>query len=188
MTMKVRTRPHSIYLKFQQPNQGREAIFVEGRNEGRVLAHDVGITKFLAGTLSLDPNGARAMEDCRHPITEAGIGMLLETVSKRWAAELKPGESVVHHRENLEIGPHSCSMIESIHPDRRPEFLFHKVRVFIDDQLGLPIRFEAYDWPSSKGHEPELIEEYTYYQLRLNVGLQEPDFDPANESYSFGRF
>ncbi len=73
MDMKARTSPSSIYFKFRSPNKGREAIYVVGRNNGKVLAHDVGIGKFLAGTLSLDPRGSMAMEDCRHPITEAGI-------------------------------------------------------------------------------------------------------------------
>ena len=79
MSMKARTRPRSVYLKFRQPAAGREAIYVEGRNDGKVLAHDVGLGRLIAGTLHLDPDGSRAMEDCRHPITEAGIGPLLET-------------------------------------------------------------------------------------------------------------
>ena len=80
MAMKVRTKPQSIYLKFQQPARGREAIYIAGRHGGKVLAHDVGFNKFLAGTVRLEPTSARAMEDCRHPITEAGIGPLLETI------------------------------------------------------------------------------------------------------------
>ena len=50
------------------------------------MAHDVGIAKFLAGTMHLDPRGSMAMEDNRHPVTEAGIGALIETVAKRWAS------------------------------------------------------------------------------------------------------
>src|SRR5262249_1087452 len=95
MTMKVRTRPFSIYLKFLPPTPGREGIYIEGRNGGRVLAHDVGLGRLLGGTMRLDPKGAMAMEDCRHPVTEAGIGHMIETVAERWGVELTPGESVV---------------------------------------------------------------------------------------------
>ena len=42
MSMKARTAPRSIYFKFENPYKGREAIYVEGRNDGKVLAHDVG--------------------------------------------------------------------------------------------------------------------------------------------------
>ncbi len=142
MTMKVRTKPHSIYLKFEQPAHGREAIYVAGRHGGKLLAHDVGINKLLAGTLQLEPTSARAMEDCRHPITEAGIGPLLDTLAKRWALELNPAESVIVFRGDLAIGPRSCTMIESIHPRKLSHFLYHKVRVYIDDELRLanPLR------------------------------------------------
>ena len=80
MNMKVRTKPQSIYLKFQRPAKGREAIYIAGQNGGKILAHDVGFNKILAGTLQLEPTSAQAMEDNRHPITEAGIGPLIETL------------------------------------------------------------------------------------------------------------
>ena len=79
-------------------------------------------------------------------------------------------------------------MIESVHPRRQPGFLFHKVKLYINGELGLPTRFEAYDWPQHPGASPELVEEYTYRDLRTDVGLRDEDFDPANKGYNFGRF
>jgi len=38
------------------------------------------------------------------------------------------------------------------------------------------------------GAAPELVEEYTYLDLRTDVGLTDRDFDPRNAAYSFGRF
>jgi hypothetical protein len=188
MAMKVRTRPKSVYLKFQRPASGREAIYIAGRHDGKVLAHDVGFNKVLAGTLALDPTSTRAMEDCRHPITEAGIGPLLDTLAKRWALELNPEDSRLVFHDDMLVGSMRCTMIESTHPNRRPAFLHYRVRVFIDQELGLPVRFEAYDWPKSSQSEPELLEEYTYMHLKLNVGLRDIDFDTSNAEYSFGRF
>jgi hypothetical protein len=188
MDMKVRTKPQSIYFKFQQPAQGREAIYIAGRHSGKVLAHDVGLNKLIAGTLQLEPTSSRAMEDCRHPITEAGIGPLLDTLAKRWAIELNSQESVITFNEDMLVGEQRCTMIESTHPQRRPHFLHHKVRVFIDQETGLPIRFEAYDWPKHHRAQAELSEEYSYMQLKLNVGLRDIDFDVTNSQYSFGRF
>ncbi len=188
MSMKARTHPHSIYFKFVRPYAGREAIYVSGKNSNKLLAHDVGIGKFVAGTLQLDVNGSRAMEDNRHPVNEAGIGALIDNVATHWAVELQPGESVLTFSENVLVGTHSCTMIDSTHPSKAPGFLFHKVRLFIDHEHGLPIRIEAYDWPKKPGVAPELVEEYTYMNLRTNVGLREADFDVANAQYSFGRF
>jgi len=188
MSMKARSEPSSIYFKFVTPNKGREAIFVAGQNRGRIVAHDVGLGKFFAGTMHLDPRGTMAMSDNRHPITEAGIGQLIETVSERWLAELKPDESAVQIHPNTRVGDHPCRMIESTHPQKRPEFLFHKVKLYISQEHGLPVRFEAYDWPHRAGQHPELVEEYTYMNVRVNVGLCDTDFDPASSQYSFGRF
>jgi hypothetical protein len=188
MRMKARSRPTSIYLRFQTPNKGREAIYVAGKNDGKLLAHDVGIGRLLAGTMTLDPRGSMAMEDCRHPITEAGIGALIDTVARHWAAELTAEETLITFHPSMRIGPHACSMIETVHPSRQEGFLHHKVRLYIDHEHGLPIRFEAYDWPRRRDAAAELLEEYTYLDLKTNVGLTEHDFDASNRSYSFGRF
>ncbi len=188
MAFKSRLAPKSFYFKFQHPKTGREAIFVAGRNSNKVVAHDVGLGKFLAGTLHLDPLGSMAMEDNRHPITEAGLGNLIENVYRRWNAELKPEESLLKFHPSMQVGTRVCTMIESVHPQKSPKYLFHMVRLYIDHENGLPIRFEAYDWPRSKGVVPELMEEYTYLDLKLNVGLTDMDFDPANAGYAYGRF
>ncbi len=188
MSMKVRTRPRSVYLRFREPAAGREAIYIHGRNDGKVVAHDVGIKRLLAGTLNLDPKCGLAMEDCRHPITQAGIGPLLDTLEDRWSAELDPSETEVAFDEVVLGGSRPCLLIETTHPQKSPSFMFHQVRLFIDQNLGLPVRFEAYDWPSGAQAAPDLVEEYTYSDLKLNVGLRDIDFDASNAEYDFGRF
>lgn len=188
MRMKGRTEPRSVYFKFLQPKAGREAIWVENQYDNKAIVHDVGFGKLLIGTLRLDPTSRMAMEDCRHPITDAGLGHLIEEIEARWEAELTPGESIVTIHRNAHVGDRACTLIESVHPKPNPDFLFHKVNVYIDQELNLPIRFEAYDWPSQPGGPPELVEEYTYTDLKLNSGLTDRDFDPGNRSYSFGRF
>ena len=188
MNLKARSKPSSLYFKFLQPYAGREAIYVQGQNSGKIVAHEVGIARVVAGTMHLDPKGEMAMEENRHPVTEAGLGSMIETVKFRWDHELHPGESVLTFHPQAKVGERACLMVESVHPKPGPGFLFHKVKFYVDRELGLPIRFEAYDWPKHPGDEPELVEEYTYVNLKLNVGLKDRDFDPANRLYSFGRF
>jgi hypothetical protein len=188
MRLKARTKPSSLYFKFVSPNKGREAIFVAGRNDGKVLAHDVGVLKLLGGTMRLDPKGSMAMTDNRHPITEAGLGELIATVSERWRVELSPEVSDITIEPGTLCCGRTCTMVDSTHPVRRADFFFYKVRLFFDDELGLPIRYEAYDWPKPDGTPGDLLEEYTYENLETNVGLTDINFDPANPAYSFGRF
>jgi hypothetical protein len=51
--------------------------------------------------------------------------------------------------------------------------------------LNIPIRYVAYDWPAREGAKPEVLEEYNYLDLKVNVGLTDADFDPRNPSYNF---
>jgi len=76
-------------------------------------------------------------------------------------------------------------MAQVIHPVRRPHFRYHMARIFIDDELQLPIRYASYDWPENPGGQPRMMEEYTYLDLKLNVGLTDRDFDYRNENYNF---
>jgi outer membrane lipoprotein-sorting protein len=188
ISMKARTKPASLYFKFIQPNSGREAIFIQGKNNNKIVAHDVGIGRFVAGTMHLDPKGDMAMEENRHPVTEAGLGSMIDLVKARWDTELHPGESVILFHPQAKVGDRPCLLVESIHPKKSSEFLFHKVKLYIDREHNLPIRFEAYDWPKHAGAEGELLEEYTYANLKTNVGLKDRDFDPDNSQYSYGRF
>ena len=55
----------------------------------------------------------------------------------------------------------------------------------MDDELQLPIRYASYDWPAAPGQEPPLLEEYTYLNMKVNVGLTDADFDRGNKDYGF---
>ncbi len=65
-------------------------------------------------------------------------------------------------------------------PVRRENIDFHLARIYVDDKLQVPVRYEAYDWPETEGGSPLLMEEYTFLDLKLNVGLSQADFRRAN--------
>jgi len=58
-------------------------------------------------------------------------------------------------------------------------------QIFIDLDLLLPLKYASFGWPKSEGGALELLEEYTYMDLKLNVGLGEKDFDTKNPAYRF---
>ena len=89
--------------------------------------------------------------------------------------------------EPATINRRKATRIEVKHPQQLPHLDFHLARIYVDEEYGLPIRYEAYSWPKSadaKLTENELIEEYTYVRLKFNVGLSDADFDPANPNYN----
>ena len=186
---KFRCHPHSVYLKWNSPEIGREAIYVEGRDEGKMLVHDAGIKKTLLGVQRIDPESPQAKRESRYTVREVGIGHVIDKVVTRWNYERRFDETDVSIT-NVKINTRPCILISAVHP--RPDdgkFMFHTVRVYIDKEHMLPIRTEAYGYPNKAGREPgDLLESYTYLELRLNPGLTETDFSVANPAYEFSRF
>ena len=128
-----------------------------------------------------------AMKGQRYPIYKAGLENLITNLIEKAERDRAAGPCLCDYREGANINKRSCSCIELIHPERRAPFEFHKAQVFIDDELNVPVRYVAYDWPIVPGGELPLIEEYTYYNVKLNVGLTDLDFDSNNPAYSFPR-
>ncbi len=177
--------PFSIYMKFLQPaeSRGREVIWVDGRNSSKLSVHEgKGFLRFK--TFHLDPTGTLAMRGQRYPIYEAGLENLIVKLIEKAERDRAAGPCYVDYRPG-EINKRPCSVIELIHEERRAPYEFHKAQVFIDNELNIPIRFEAYDWPTSPGREPQLLEEYTYLNVNVNVGLTDMDFSTKNPQYKF---
>ena len=187
---KIRHQPFSVYMCFLKPEskKGQEAIYVAGQNGGNLIGHGVGIAKII-GKVSIAPTSAMAMKDNRYPITEAGFKNLTKRLIEVGENDAKFGECEVNFYKNAKINDGNSSRvttcIQVTHPVPRQNFIFHMARIFIDDELNFPIRYEAYDWPAKTGGKPELLEEYTYLNLKLNVGLTDADFDPNNPNYQF---
>jgi hypothetical protein len=185
MKMKVREEPFSVYLQYITPHQGREVIYVAGRNNGQLKAHETGI-KSIAGTVSLAPDSEDAMDGNRYPITMIGIRNLLDQIIAQWELEAQYGEANPPvYRPDSKLGGVPCKVIETSHPQPRKQFKFHMTRLYIDSETGLPIRVEQYGFPQTEGSKPPLLEEYTYTKVRVNVGLTDRDFDITNPNYAF---
>ncbi len=182
MDVKLRHEPFSVHIYFRSPTEkrGREAIFEPSQNRGRIVGYVPNI-----GTVTLDPNSRRAMEDNRYPISEVGVLNLTRRLVEVGLSELNYGECKVTMFENAKINERPATCMQFEHPTPRREFRYHLARVYIDNELNVPLRYEAYTWPSEPGGKPVLVEEYTYLNMKLNVGLTDRDFSPANPEYSF---
>lgn len=187
MFMKVRHQPFSVYMYFLGPAglRGQEVIYVEGKNDGKMLAHTTGLRDKMVGTVSLKPDGMIAMKGNRYPITEVGFLHMLERLIQIGEADTKFGECEVKFFQGAKVNNRSSTCIQVMHPVPRRNFLFHLARIFVDDEMNLPVRYEAYAWPDKPGGAPVLIEEYTYTNLKLNNGFTDVDFDTENTQYRF---
>jgi hypothetical protein len=185
--LKVRHQPLSVYIYYQGPKRGSEVIYVEGRNDGQLWAHEVGANAQLVGTVSLDPEGPRARKESRYPITEAGLTPLARHVIKLAENDKPYGECEVKAFPEAKVNDRPCLAVQITHPTQRREFKFHLIRVFFDHEWGFPIRYEAYGWPSKTGDDPPLIEEYTFSNLKFDHSFTDRDFDIRNPAYNFPR-
>lgn len=187
MFVKVRHNPFSVYMFFLGPGKlrGQECIYVRDQNEGNLLAHPTGFRKTVVGTVSLDPTGMIAMSGNRYPITEVGVLNLVERLVEIGNRDTQYGECEVQFFQGAKINNRDCTCIQVIHPVPRRNFLFHLARIFVDTELNIPVRYEAYDWPEKQGGPPVLTEEYTYLNLKMNNGFTDADFSTENPAYQF---
>jgi hypothetical protein len=188
MFAKIRQRPFSVYLYFLGPDavKGQEVLYVTGANDGNMLAHAGSGVRAMVGTVSLKPQSMLAMQGNRYPITEIGMENLARRLVEVAEHDRQFGECDVNFYPNAKVNGRVCTCVQVVHPVPRRNFRFHLARVFIDDELTLPIRYEAYDWPQEAGGAPVLMEEYTYMNVKINNGFTDADFDPKNTAYKFG--
>lgn len=180
-------QPLSVYLQFLKPAtvKGREVIYVEGQNGGNIVAHEGGFKGRFLPTVTIPPDGMLAMRGQRYPMTEIGIENLMVKLIERGQSARQAPDVKCEFRKNAQVKDRVCTVMQVTQPTQRPDAEFYMAQVFIDDQLSMPIRYIAYDWPSQPGAAPEVIEEYNYLDLKLNVGLTDSDFDPRNPDYNF---
>jgi hypothetical protein len=179
MVMKIRERPFSVYLFCLAPDseKGQEVCYVAGRNNGMMRVHPAGLLGII-GFVSIDPYDPRAFKENRHPITEAGIGNLLEATARYWEIERRGNQTRVRITDDSFQG-RPCTRIETIHPDRNAgRFYAYRCVLCLDNASHLPVHAAAYDWPRPGGPPTgDLLEWYGYLDFRCNVGLGDAAFN-----------
>ena len=181
-----------VYLDFLGPpkQKGREVIYRHGHNDNMLLAHEGGFFGII--TVPLAPNSRIAMIGNRYPITEVGLEKLLVRLIEKGERDSRLGDCIVNRRTGEMVGDRSCELIEVVHKDKTVavggktiSHEFHIARIWFDESIMLPIKYERYGWPTKEGEEPPLEEEYQYDNLVLNPELSDLDFDTENPEYRF---
>ncbi len=176
-------RPRRIYLKWLSgPSRGREAILAERDRGDKVAIHEPGV---LSGffTLLLDPDHPRVMRESRHPITDVGIGRLIELIGDNARRALARGELLLLDRGAGEEEGRGVRRVEAVLPkDPKKGYYCYRLLLSVDAERGLPVRVLIYDW------DDRLVGDYSYRELRLNPGLSAEEFDPGNPAYGFPRW
>ncbi len=171
-------RPFKIYMKWITPSKGQESLYIEGANKNKIRAHGNGLIGFV--TVDLDPTGKQAMENSRHPITEAGLHNLVGKIATNLRRGLRSGELVSKDHGEQKVYGRKTRKLEGILPkDSSKGYYCHRCVVNLDLETMMPLKIQIFDW------EDRLVESYGYELLKLNPGLRDKDFDPKNPEYHF---
>jgi hypothetical protein len=173
-------RSFKVYMRWMEgPSKGREGLYVSGVHDNKFLVSEPrGFQRLF--TAALEPTDRRVMEQSRHPVTDIGIGRLLEIVGENARRGQRSGVLRVVDRGTTEYVGRRVRQIEGVLPqDPRAGYYGYRVLLNFDEENHLPIRVMVYDWAD------QLVEDYTYSDLRVNPGLTSQDFDPSNKEYGF---
>jgi holo-[acyl-carrier protein] synthase len=164
-------KPLDVKLEWLN-NKGKPdqwAVYRQGMNDGKLLAKKSGMLGGMLGTMSLDPTSGRALSDSKHPITEVGIGHLIDEASRAM------------DRADVNKKP---AVAETVDGAQLTRFEFEtaaggkwfgvdgagRVTVWVDNTVKLPVKVEIVD---AKG---TLLERHRFTNLKLNVGLTDANF------------
>ncbi len=171
-------RPFKVYMRWINPFKGQESLYVEGANNNKVRVRGTGLAKLVA--VNLDPTGALAMENSRHPVTEAGLEVLVKKIDSNLRRGLGAGELTFKDHGEQTVYGRKTREIEGVLPkDPSKGYYCYRCIVNLDVETRMPIKTRIYDW------ENQLVECYGYEHLSLNPGLSDKDFDPKNPEYHF---
>ncbi len=176
--MKMRVNPVGVYVRFARPEAyaGAEVVFSGAKKDGKVRYRPAGLPG-RKGFLKLDPEDAKFLTDHRHPVTEWGMGPILDLIASATAREKTLNNPVEVHASDYQFANRNVVRYEIV--TRRAHAFRYAARmvVYVDKETKLPVRFEAYGDPKAGTTTPELLEAYSFTDLKFNNGLGENIFD-----------
>jgi hypothetical protein len=176
--MKVRAKPFSMALRFVKPETmaGMEELYVSGTRTGKMKFRPAG-AKGVNGFQLVSLDDPKVLADTRHPITELGIAAAIERVTGIAAREKTSGNVLEVYTSQFQFGGKNVTRYEVIARRAHAHRYAYRVLVYVDKDTKLPVRFEAYDAPKPGATVGDLLEAYSYTDLRFNVGLGESAFE-----------
>ncbi len=170
-------KPSSFYMKMTEgDDKDSELIYVDGKYDNKLEVHLGGFWGFLR--VAVDPRGARALKNHRHPVMDADPGHILDLIVRDYRkAKSDPGSRIACEGE-IPLDGRKAVHATAVFPPGKG-FYGHTVDVYIDRELLLPVKLSVRGWDN------EFLEEYRYEDVRLNAGLGDRDFDTGNPEYGF---
>jgi hypothetical protein len=178
--------PRSVYLKYVGPDSlvGREVLWVDGRNDNRLIVRRGG-KRFSYITVELSPDSETVLRESNYSPADMGLLTMVKNLIDVGRSDMQYEECDVKFFRDVKIDGRPCLCIQVTHPTRRDYFKYHIARIFVDNEQPIPLRYEAYDWPEEQESKPVLLEEFTFQNIKLNVGFTDAEFRRDYPEYGF---
>jgi len=182
-------KPFAVQLVFQGPARvkGRVVQYVDGEYDDGMLVR----LRPRGVTLRFALDNPVALKESAIPITHLGFEAVLEDIvthiDQEIAADPKGANTIVKILKGVKINKRPSTAVRIIHPERAEGLEYHIATIFIDGEWQMPTRYETYDWPQEEGAKAQLMAEYTYVNLEVNVDIPDSDFEVLSLSKSEGQ-
>lgn len=172
LLMNFRRSPRSVYYKWvDSEHDGRECVYVDGQNDGKLISLGGKADLILAGKrMKVDPNGGLARGKSRYSITESGMDKTVEGLIQSFRERPESVRFIGIEQPNGLERP-GLHVEQAIAPNK----LFPQGAErhwFFDPDSGRLMMLYAVD---PKG---ELEEQYTFDRFFRNDSLEDSDFNP----------
>lgn len=170
-------KPDNYYMKWTEgSDEGQEVLYAGKKYNNKMKVHLGGFWNLI--NFNIDPKGSLAMKESRHPITESDLGFTIQLMKWNLQKAKTEKDAKIEFLKELTMNNRSAKLYRAEFPENKG-FFSHVIYIYLDNLLNLPVKIEMYDWSD------RLIESYTFSDLKINVGLNDMDFDAENKSYSF---
>ena len=175
MRVTVRERPFAVAVEtLEPPSEAGQRVWYDERRGRKLVAETPGFLGSLIGRVSLDPRGARAMENRRHPITDTGLARLIAQVEAEFRPALARRSAPRLRSAELPFGAGRLRVVDALVPSEPPDPpIVHRLGFATDSGL-LTYYGRAELLPEGLA----LVEEYGYRDLELHPGLADEVFRP----------
>jgi hypothetical protein len=159
-----RQEPFSVAMQVTEgAGRADRMVFVEGRNDGKMLVHPTGLAGKLMPCVAIDPEGEQARQNTSRTIKDFGLRNAMERLLGRYRDSRRQGQLRTECLGIHDLGGQRVLVLKAT--DRLGEVLTE-----LDVDRLVPLRIRAYD-PAGKP-----VGLFVFTGLQFNQGLGDEAF------------
>ena len=178
---KTRREPFSIYMRWTDSAQ--EALYVHGENDNRLIVKPTKGLAAIRRVWRLEPDCRMAKQNCRYPITDAGLENLVIRIQAFYSQRDDWSKLASFDLEQARIADRDVTIINVTFTDEASVPEYGSSKFCFDTQSKLLTTVDNYGWASDG--QRRLIEHYAYEQIVETSTPSDVDFSAENPAYRF---